>query len=109
MHPRSLSAWLLLCLLALASAGGDKPAEPPPPEVEVVQPVTREVADYADFTGRIDASATVELKARVSGYLEKVLFKDGTEVKQGDLLFQIDARPYKADLDRAEAAVKLAQ
>ncbi len=95
---------LSLSLLTLAVS-----AAPQPPEVEVVQPATREVADYEDFTGRTDASATVRLKARVNGYLTKVLFKDGAEVNRGEVLFEIDPRPYKADLEKAEADVAVAQ
>src|SRR5438876_737241 len=84
-----------------------KPAAPPPkPEVvKVSQPVYDEVTDYEDFTGRTDAVFTVEVRARVTGYLDKVLFKDGDEVKQDDPLFEIDPRPYKAEYDRAEAAL----
>ena len=66
-------------------------------------PVTQDVTDYEDFTGRTEAVATIEIRARVTGYLDKVLFKEGTEVKQGDPLFEIDRRTYQADCDRAEA------
>jgi RND family efflux transporter MFP subunit len=108
MNARPLFVWLSLPLLTLLP-GAAPPPIPRPPEVEVVQPVNRQVSDYEDFTGRTDASATVHIKARVSGYLTRVLFKDGAEVKQGDLLFEIDPRPYKAQLEKAEAAVTLAQ
>jgi RND family efflux transporter MFP subunit len=81
----------------------------PPPEVVVCLPVARAVTDYENFTGRIHAAATVELRARVTGYLEKALFKDGAQVKQGDLLFQIDPRPYQADLNLAYANLKQAE
>jgi RND family efflux transporter MFP subunit len=82
-----------------------KVADVKPPVVIVAAPVTREVTDYEDFPGRTDAVHTVEVRARVTGYLDKVLFKDGDEVKKDDLLFVIDPRPYKADLERAEATV----
>jgi RND family efflux transporter MFP subunit len=97
-----------MSLLALAASAAPPPV-PGPPEVEVAQPATREVADYEDFTGRLEPSATVRIKARVTGYLDKVLFKDGAEVKKGDALFEIDPRPYQADLKKAEAEVAVAQ
>ncbi len=78
-------------------------------EVPVSRPVSREVTDHAVFTGRTAASQTIEIRARVSGYLTKVAFRDGAEVKEGDLLFEIDARPYKAELEKARAAVAVAQ
>ena len=109
---RSRDAWAVACLLAgagLGLAGCDKP--PPkitaikPPVVIVSQPVSDYVADYEDFTGRTDAVFSVEIRARVSGFLDKVTFKDGDEVKEGDLLFEIDNRPYKASLNRSEATL----
>jgi len=81
----------------------------PPPEVKVSLPVVREVTDYEDFTGRTDAKLTVEVRARVTGYLSKINFKDGCEVKEGDVLFEIDAGPYQADFDRAVANLVLAE
>jgi RND family efflux transporter MFP subunit len=103
MKASPLCLWLFLPMLALAAGAGDKP------EVEVVEPVAREVSDYEDFTGRTEASATVVLKARVTGYLDKIHFKDGAEVKKGDLLFEIDPRLYKAELEKAEAEVGVIQ
>jgi RND family efflux transporter MFP subunit len=78
-------------------------------EVAVSQPIEREVTDYEDFTGRTDAVQTVDLRARVSGYLNKVHFRDGAQVKKGELLFEIDARPYKAELEQSETEVKKAE
>jgi RND family efflux transporter MFP subunit len=80
-----------------------------PAEVFVTQPVTKEVTEFEDFTGRTEAVDSIEIRARVTGYLDKVHFKEGAEVKQGDLLFEIDPRPYQAELDRAEANVVQAQ
>ena len=77
-------------------------AAPKPPEVTVAQVISREVTDYDTFTGRTDAAETVEVRARVSGYLTDIQFTDGHEVKQGDLLFQIDSRPFEAQLKNAE-------
>jgi RND family efflux transporter MFP subunit len=82
----------------------EAPAEGPA-DVPVARPVVREVTDYEDFTGRAEAASVVEVRARVTGYLDKVLFKEGAEVKQGDVLFLIDPRPYQAELDRARAEV----
>src|SRR3989475_1421348 len=82
---------------------------PPPPAVSVIQPVGREVVEWDEYIGRLESPETVEIKARVSGYLDKVHFKEGKEVKKGDLLFTIDRRPYRADLDRAVADYERAQ
>ena len=77
--------------------------------VTVAVPIEREVVDCEDFTGRTDAVASVELRSRVSGYLDKILFEEGSEVKKGALLFQIDPRPFQAAYDRAVAEVALKQ
>src|SRR5262249_40304645 len=77
------------------------------PAVQVSQPIQDRVRDFVDFTGRTDAAEAVDIRARVTGYLTKTLFKDGAEVKKGDVLFEIDSRPYKAQLDRARGQVTL--
>jgi RND family efflux transporter MFP subunit len=74
-----------------------------PPEVIVCKPVVREVTDYFEFPGQTAAVGVVDVRSRVAGYIVKVDFEDGQEVKQGDLLFEIDPRPYQAVLDRASA------
>ncbi len=84
------------------------PAAPPAPVAEFVTPVQKEVEDWDEFTGRTDAKESVEIRARVSGYLTQVNFKAGAIVKKGDLLFVIDPRPYEADLARAEGDFKRA-
>ena len=119
----------LLCLaflgsLSLVSGGlpggqGARFAEPPkyptkyvrdnPFTVEVSQPITREVTDYEDFTGRTEPVHRVELRPRVSGYIDNITFKAGDRVYKGDLLFVIDPRPYRAALDQAEANLRQAQ
>src|SRR5689334_10699129 len=71
--------------------------------VMVSYPLEREVTDYADYTGRTAAVDSVELRARVSGYLEKINFKEGTLVKKGDVLFEIDPRPFQAFVDSSKA------
>ena len=104
--PALLAAAILAGSAAAASAqapGG------PPPAVTVAKPIVRDVVEYDDFTGRFEAADSVEIRARVSGYLEKVAFKDGAIVKKGDPLLVIDRRPYKAALDQAQASVQSAQ
>ena len=88
---------------------------PPPPKVTVAQPVKQSVTEYLEFTGNIAAVQTVELRARVEGYLEQVFFEDGDLVKKGELLFQIEPDTYEAavneakgDLARAQAALRQA-
>ena len=104
---------ILVFAVALLCAAGCKPksgvAPPQPPTVSVVQPVAREVVEWDEYIGRLESPESVEARARVSGYLDKVHFKEGKEVKKGDLLFTIDRRPYKADLDRAVADYERAQ
>lgn len=77
-----------------------------PPSVPVSYPVERQITDYADYTGRTAAVDSVEVRAHVWGYLEKVNFKEGALVKKGDVLFELDARPYEAALNQAKAKVK---
>jgi RND family efflux transporter MFP subunit len=79
--------------------------EAAPTPVTVSRPVERDVTDDADFTGRTAAVDSVEMRARVWGYLDKVNFKEGALVKKDDVLFEIDPRIYRADLDRAEGTV----
>jgi RND family efflux transporter MFP subunit len=79
--------------------------EAAPTPVTVSRPLERDVTDYAGFTGRTAAVDSVEVRARVWGYLDKVNFKEGALVKKGDVLFEIDPRPYRADLERAEGNV----
>ncbi len=74
-------------------------------EVVVALPTRSEVTDFEEFTGRTDAILSVEIRSRVAGYLEKKFFDDGAEVKEGDLLYQIDDRIYKTALDTAESTV----
>ncbi|MBA8884553.1 efflux RND transporter periplasmic adaptor subunit [Dokdonella fugitiva] len=76
---------------------------PPPPEVSVAQVLVKNVRQWDDFTGRVSAIQSVELRPRVSGYVDKVAYKEGSEVAKGDLLFVIDQRPYRAQLAKAQA------
>src|SRR5271165_6140643 len=91
-------------LAGCARAPSEAPAAAPMP-VTVSRPVERDVTDYADFTGRMAAVDSVEVRARVSGYLDTVNFKEGALVKKDDKLFEIDPRPYRAELARAKGTV----
>ncbi|MDZ4686063.1 MAG: efflux RND transporter periplasmic adaptor subunit [Planctomycetaceae bacterium] len=107
---KSLLVSLTLALGAsvLCGCGGQAanalPA-PTPPEVIVSRPTTQTVTDYVEYTGRTAAVENVELRAQVSGYLRLINFEAGADVEKGDLLFQIDERPYQASLDAANAEV----
>src|SRR5580658_6104930 len=99
---------LLSCLMATGCTKGratEKSADLPP-EVYVTSPTYEQITDYEEFIGNTDAVFTVEVRARVTGYLDKVQFKDGDEVEKGTLLFQIDDRPYKAEFDRNVATLE---
>jgi RND family efflux transporter MFP subunit len=80
-----------------------------PPKVTISRPVVREIIEWDEYTGRLEATESVEVRARVNGYLQSIHFKDGAIVKKGDLLFVIDPRPYQAELDRVTAELQLAQ
>jgi multidrug efflux system membrane fusion protein len=82
-------------------------APPEPPAFPVSKPVQRQITNYVDFTGRTDAVQAVDIRPRVTGYLVQMPFKEGSEVKKDDLLFEIDPRPYKAQLDQALGQVEL--
>ena len=84
-----------------------KQGPPPPPAVTIAQPVKRTVTDSLDLTGNTQAVNTVQLVARVAGYLEKVFFRDGQSIKKGDLLFLIQQNTYQENLRQAEAAILL--
>ncbi|HEV3298449.1 MAG TPA: efflux RND transporter periplasmic adaptor subunit [Planctomycetaceae bacterium] len=93
-------------VLALSGGCGEAPAQlapPQPPAVPVSKPVQQEVTDYVDFTGRTDAVQAVNVIARVTGYLVQMPFKEGSEVKKDQLLFEIDPRPYQDQLTLGQA------
>jgi multidrug efflux system membrane fusion protein len=97
--------WVLAPLF-LASCGESQQqtrAAPPPPSVTVSKPVARTVVDQDEYVGRFVAVDAVEIRARVSGYLDSVHFTDGQMVKKGDVLFTIDRRPYQIALEQARA------
>jgi membrane fusion protein (multidrug efflux system) len=107
---RSGSFWGLILLLGFASAGcrRKKPAPPtPPPEVEVVTVQPKEAPIYKEWIGTIDGLVNAEIRAQVTGYLQRQAYKEGSRVKEGDLLFEIDPRPFEAALEQVRG--KLAQ
>src|SRR5262249_16349930 len=102
MHPLILG--FCLGLIGCAQRPSEAPATGPIP-VMVSYPVEREVTGYADYTGRMAAVDSVEVRAHVWGYLETVNFKEGALVKKGDVLFELDPRPYQAVLNQAKAKI----
>jgi len=101
-----------LAIATLVASCGERQQQggsPPPAAVTVAEPIKRTVFDYDEYVGRFTAINSVEVRARVSGYLDKVHFKDGQLVKQGDLLFTIDRRPFQNTLDQARANLVQAQ
>ncbi len=84
-------------------------APPPPPAVTVAKPLVEELREWSDFTGQFEARESVEIRARVSGYLESINFTDGQLVQKGDLLFVIEPRPYEIELDNAKTRVAQAE
>lgn len=109
---RSIAAIAVLTL-ALAACGGGTPAgggmQMPPPEVSVATVVQKEVRAWDEFSGRIAAVENVEIRPRVSGYLDRIAFQEGGTVQKGDLLFVIDPRPFEAEASRARAELTRAQ
>jgi membrane fusion protein, multidrug efflux system len=103
----------LLLMIHLVGGCDGKPAAnpgaPPPPTVTVAPPVHKVITEWDEYTGRFQAVETVEIRARVSGFIDSVHFKEGQIVKQGDLLFVIDPRPYKFAVEQAKAEVERAR
>lgn len=102
---------LLLACVAATGCGQSQaqPGPQSPPEVLVSLPIVHQVTDYEDFPGRIEAVNSIDIRAHVTGYLHRVNFSDGAEVKEGDVLFEIDPRQYDAELKRADATLNQAE
>jgi RND family efflux transporter MFP subunit len=107
-HKTSLGLVLALAFFINACRRSE-PVAAPPPKVTVSTPIVREVIEWDEYTGRLESTESVEVRARVNGYLQSIHFKDGAIVKKGDLLFVIDPRPYQAEVDRVTAELELAQ
>src|SRR5271157_5131237 len=111
-YPSSSRLIWLCATMAVLPGCARRPLQVAPPEavtIPVSKPVVREVTDFVDFTGRTDAIQSVDIRPRTTGYLVKMPFEEGAEVKAGDLLFVIDTRPYQAQLDQAIGQVNLYQ
>jgi len=106
---RTTPLFSMLSLLALAACGRNTPPPQGPPEVTVAKVISKRIKDWDEYTGRFQAIDTVEIRPRVSGYIDQVLFKEGQSVKKDDVLVIIDPRPYQADYDRAKAGLELAK
>ncbi len=105
----SLAFGMSTALTGCSHEGPEAAGAPPPPTVTVSYPIQRQVTDYTEYTGRTAAVDSVDVRARVSGYLDKIHFKEGMEVKKGDVLYEIDPRPYQAALKQAQAQVDFQQ
>lgn len=99
----TVSALALAILTACSGSQAGEAGAPPPPEVSAAPVLVKAVSQWDDFSGRVEAVESVELRPRVSGYIDKVNYVEGQEVRKGDVLFTIDARSYQAEYDRARA------
>jgi RND family efflux transporter MFP subunit len=104
--PQLRTVWLIVLTLFVGCRPANQLVVPPPPKVTVAQPVERPVTDTIEFVATTQPTQAVELRSQVKGYLEKILFEDGSNVKAGDLLFVIEQAPYKLALDSAKAALQ---
>ena len=110
MNTRTGTLFASISLLATASVSGcssgearTAPVAPPAAQVTTAVVATQEISDWADFTGRLEAVENVSVRPRVGGYVDHVAFDEGARVNEGDLLFQIDARPFEAEVERLTA------
>src|SRR6516165_7193868 len=90
-------------LINMKSSATKLTPPPAPPPVTVATPIRKEVVEWDEYTGRTEAVESVEIRPRVSGYIDQISFKEGQLVKAGDVLFVIDPRPYQDVLDQANA------
>jgi multidrug efflux pump subunit AcrA (membrane-fusion protein) len=102
-----VAALVAALTMAVGCGGSAKQAAPEAKEVSVpwARPRVQVVTEFEGFTGRTEAVMTVDVRARVTGYLDKALFKEGSDVQKGDLLFEIDPRTYQADVDKVQGQV----
>jgi multidrug efflux system membrane fusion protein len=105
----ALAATAVIALAGCSSHAEPNAGMPPPPDVSVATVLTKPVHAWDEFTGRVAAPESVELRPRVSGYVQRVAYREGQDVNKGDLLFVIDQRPYKAALDQALANLERAR
>src|SRR4051812_25453958 len=95
----SIAGLAAAALLASCSAKAQQEAAAPPPQVEVTPAVFKALRQWDDFTGRLEAVESVEVRPRVGGYINRVALEQGARVRQGQVLFEIDPRPFKAEVD----------
>ena len=95
--------------MVLGCGGQPETVAPPPPEVTVATPTQRDVTVFHEFVGTTQARESVEIRARVQGFLDRIAFEPSTFVRKGTLLFVIEPEPYQAQRDRAEAGLKAAE
>jgi multidrug efflux system membrane fusion protein len=105
LRTTSLGVLLALSVAVIAGCSGQAAENgmPPPPAVSVAPVLVKQVSQWDDFSGRVEAVESVDLRPRVSGYIERVNYEEGQEVRKGDVLFTIDSRSYRAELARAQA------
>ena len=112
---KGLGVWLAILSMTLLAGCFEQPdttakaKQPPPPPVTVATPLKKKITEWDEFTGRFEAVETVEVRARVTGFLEAIHFRDGQIVKKGDLLFTLDKRPFEIAVEQAKAQVDQAQ
>ncbi|GGJ98107.1 efflux RND transporter periplasmic adaptor subunit [Pseudomonas matsuisoli] len=104
-----LAAFAILTLAACDRSAGPTAAAPPAPAVSVADVIEQPIIEWDEVTGRLEAPESVQVQPRVSGYVDKVAFSEGALVKKGDLLFQIDPRPFEAEVHRLEAQLSQAR
>ncbi|MGR4894888.1 efflux RND transporter periplasmic adaptor subunit [Stenotrophomonas sp. LARHCG68] len=105
----SFSALAIAVLAACSGGHAEEAGMPPPPEVNAAPVLVKQVSQWDEFSGRVEAVQNVELRPRVSGYIDKVNYVEGQEVKRGDVLFLIDARTYQAAYEQANAELARAR
>src|ERR1700761_1693843 len=106
---RKVTAVAAFLVLAACSKGHQAPPAPPPAHVSVAPPLTRDVVDWDEYVGHFEAPQSVDMRARITGVVTQILFRNGQMVKEGQPLFIIDPRPYKASLEQAVAQIASAR
>ncbi|NDK37533.1 efflux RND transporter periplasmic adaptor subunit [Pseudoxanthomonas gei] len=111
LRTTSLGVLLALSVAVIAACSGQaaENGQPPPPAVSAAPVLVKQISQWDDFSGRVEAVETVDLRPRVSGYIDRVNYQEGQEVRKGDVLFTIDSRSYRAELARAQAELARAR
>ena len=105
LRTTALGVVLALSVAVIAGCSGQaaESGMPPPPDVSAAPVLVKQISQWDDFSGRVEAVENVDLRPRVSGYIDRVNYEEGQEVRKGDVLFTIDSRSYRAELARAQA------